>query len=1662
MSVVEIMDLTQVSRNFPAYDTSVIERENIINTLDVIFEGTDVIILEGLEGIGKTTFLANFARHRPHEVVSLFINSASRWAYHPDFVLFDLCNQFQWILERTPLPEDKDVDELLLANQIRRLLSRIGRRRTLYIIVDGVDQIPEEDEKYREAILARLPFGLEGFKFILSGNYNVIVDYLGPKLKVKPYQLSEFTLGEAKRFLEDLDIEADTQEEIYRTFKGIPAKLASVKRIIKAGSNVNLLLNHPNKIVDLFDIEWQEVGRLEEHQKDVLALLTFDRSRVHTVNSLGQMLNLSIDEVRAGLQDLTFVIIIQVTEEVRFISEAFRNYVANKLFDKERETTELVVEYLLQNQDDKEALLQLPALLEKVNRFEELIAHLEDPSHFENVLYTTRSLLNVQRQVEKGLHAANKVGRDSAILRFSLYRSAISELTAVSVWRSEIEARIALADYESALSLAESASLHEDRLQMLATVARAKVGQGLEPEEETIQSIKQLIDQIRVAELGDKAFEIAADLMHIDPNTAIDFIERSSPNTEEQNGLDWTLVLLSMSFIPFSNHNSRQTEAIERIRAKIEDPEAKSLFSAATSLLTRDYSAEGLIKEIETIEAGGSDHLTRFKIRLLRSWVARNRERADAHIVTEYALNLMIRSSEYPLNASDYRAIATALPFTPELRKVKELVGKIDSQKSTIEHLGPSNEYVRLQILLAQAEARYNEGAAQDRLLATFYFIDDIPDLAIKTEAMARLNSAILMDEQAHFLNVDYDLKQATSDDLDKGSAELLQTTAEQYVVTHGLIVALARENPDKAFRIASSLNLEVRRDTALLSLVRAILKAPLSKINIPFINNQIFKAFSDHVLRDIAILETIVYLRSQADNITKSVLQETLPVVYQSKTIGDAARRCNALCVAYTFLMEQEASDCIDIADKLLSDLLTAWNAIDIEWVKVDIGFKIARDLAKCAPDVATDYLERAEELNNQIPINSSSIANTYIYCLQLTIRAFSGLLKQRVDSKEDLEAVARLIDAIPSKGEKVKLWAELAQQLWLKDRISDCKAIVTERIRPAVQAISLDDNGYRNHIIATIAPAWYVGSQITALEAIDKLPPTNRDSALSNICRFLLTKTSIFDPYRATNQHAYKVNYDQIIDVCTLLEKLDNDSQIYSFISILTDTLSANARSTAYSFNRQQKVDIADRLEKIASRFPLSQRHIKHNGYKIAISALIAELRRNSRGFNAYDSHLNKLIEEARQIPNVADQALVLAMIAESLPSKNASKRHDLFQEALTLVEKIPAVADQVGRYADLAATAMYLETSLTESCLRAAMRLSAKSEDVEAQEAQRRIIDLAYSFNEPLAEELTGLVNDDPGRETQLKRHLNGLTLKKKIVNHEIQVPDLERFDHSQYAVAAWQLLGALHANSISDTHPERLRPFLQVAAQMPLSEAYPILSYFIENTAQRYAGTNEAHSVLRMLFQSVLQVTGLIINTASPTTEKLQRARQLTTTQPATENDIIIEAGGRDDAITWLRNWFKDNVKNYLIICDAYFGPEELEVLQLLNSVQPDCQVQILTSRKHHPSTEGSWETLYQNYWKQNISSDQDPPTTDIIIIGIESTKKSPIHDRWWITKNAGFRIGGSYKDLGLTGTTEINLLTQEEAHRREDEIRQYISFRKREYNGEKLLYNMFVL
>jgi len=1391
-------------------------------------------------------------------------------------------------------------------------------------------------------------------------------------------------------------------------------------------------------------MEWQKITEASIEQKDILALITFGR-KIYSVSEISRILNLDISIVEKTLKSFTILKADNDKRCIDFVSESIRKFASKQLQNKKEEITNALIDDLLKDIESDNTLNLLPDYYEQAGRFDDLLNFLS-PEYFSKILERSQSLYLIRQKAEMGLRSSQKLNQDMALMRFSMQKSVISELEVTEMWRSEIEALMALERYDSALTLVHSTIFKEEKLHLLTTVGKIMCEKGLVPGAELLEEIELLYKQIDIKHLTKRAVEIASNLIWFNPDLAMKLIDTLKNYQTDEAEHDWTLAKLSILSLTTNYTESLPSDIIKRVQSRIRDPKIHKL-TQALSMFFGEFSSSNIIEQAEKLE---------FQNRLffIESWLKENEKRENIDHIIDYGLDLLVKNTPYTPKIRDLFEISTPLPYVGDKKRARKLLGRFDSLKSTMENLGGTIDYVRLELLLAITESKYDFAAAENRVLEIYWYIAGIEDLATKSECLAymvsvfdRIDNKGLLEEKEGILTV-------INKELMSNVKELLNTTADHLIVSKGIIEALSISKCNTAFEIAKSLNTSESRDIATVGLIERMIEAPIKNIDFSLILNAIIK-IEDTELKEEALIRVIRQLSKINENIDVEIVKNTFPIINLIKKMNNAHLCCLACCFAYNFLIKQNNTQYESFLSSLVKDLEKAWDSIEIGWIKVNIGFQITKAFAKTSNKIANRYLDLTERIKDEITINAEKPTLSYIACLKLAIRAFGGLLPRNIDKSDDMERLERLISFIPSNTEKANLWGDIAITCFMNDRYDAGKIIVSRHLYPLITSIQDNDNRFQT--ITKLAPALYLAHKQSALENISRISMSRHDEAISNICDFILKKRLPSDPYESVYGCGYNLSYEEAFDICELIDLMSNDSYIYNYIKNVSNSIVS--KKNRYNFTEQQKIDIAERIEKIAlSKLPDSK-NIKHDGYKIVALAHVSRIR------NELTSACSNLIESARKIPNISDKAFVLCIIATLLPQKLSSKRDELIKEAIDCVQDIKSDLDRTERFEAIAEMLFTINDSESKRCLKSSIQNSMLLNNPDlVYTTQRKIIDLAYKIEPSFAESLIDLIDADPARTTakykDLKRHLEILDLKNKMLKQENLEFD-SNVPKSLYPKAAWINLGALNSGRIVTVHLKKLLPYIIVASELQLNESFPILAWSIENIVKRHANTPAATDIIP-IFVATLLSAELVSRIATHSSDKIKQIKTQIVEPSITASNMVIRIGEREKAIKFIKDWLSQEAQEYLKICDPYFGLEDLEILQILLSVNPNCSVKILTSKKHQLNMYLSqpWDEAYRSYWRR--ISNHFPPETEIIIIGLESSGELPIHDRWWFTQNSGIRIGTSFNSLGINKVSEVSILSKVESKSRENEIDQYMFREKRNHKNERLTYHLFSL
>src|SRR5207249_6369184 len=107
------------------------------------------------------------------------------------------------------------------------------------------------------------------------------------------------------------------------------------------------------------------------------------------------------------------------------------------------------------------------------------------------------------------------------------------------------------------------------------------------------------------------------------------------------------------------------------------------------------------------------------------------------------------------------------------------------------------------------------------------------------------------------------------------------------------------------------------------------------------------------------------------------------------------------------------------------------------------------------------------------------------------------------------------------------------------------------------------------------------------------------------------------------------------------------------------------------------------------------------------------------------------------------------------------------------------------------------------------------------------------------------------------------------------------------------------------------------------------------FIVENLVTMYAQTPQANTYIRSTFDALTGVTNAFCD-ALRVVSQLPIASSLTQGD-ASNTSIVVREGERDGALRYIRDWLSTLDVEDILICDAYFGCDELFLIQLVMQI-----------------------------------------------------------------------------------------------------------------------------
>ena len=1629
------LDLTQYSLTFPGLPTPHIPRDNLVRWLrDIFTSERKVIVVRGPDGAGKTTLLAQFVKTFPDRCFSFFVG-ADPWASSSRQFLLEMCTQMHKVVGS----KSGEISDNLSDNELKQLFFTFYRRAAkkarwekmpFYFVVDGLDWVTEGYGG--ESILDLLPTDpLDGIYLLASSSPEQQLTF-----NHYSWQIPFFSPAETEAYLKSIGLDKEVAKRVYDACEGMPGYLVQIRREIQSGLPVEeVLANLPKGFRNLLERAWKRASIDKEYVLDALAVLAYAEVRLDIVQ-LALIINAKPENLETHLASVPLVQLDSEKRLIHFVTDAHRRFVADKLADRRGRAEAMLIKYYERNPFSKEALHHLPVLYKKTERYSAL-------KRLVNIEYLTRTLQQerdvdlLRRNARIVADAAYKAEDWQILSQYALVSSMLRTMSTRSTAESEVEALLALGDYQQSFEKAYRAVLPEDRLQLLAKVVSHLKQQEIPIPKEVLSDLEHMVAEIKpTGVLRERVVEIAADLFYVHPQAAMNLIEKVA-GTAEGKLLDVILAVLSLKL-------KDEVDSARMLRSRISDRSLRD-FVRVNSPVVAELTPEQVLAEAREIED------TSGKLFLLRSWCNANRNNPAAIKVIREALEIMTSSTDYSPSMRHLRQFAEPL-IACKGDEVKQAVERLDLLKDTaIEK--PAEEFVRLELLLASIEARESLDRATDRLYQTYFSVDNISDLDTRCYCLAR----ILLD-LPRIDPTDYRLQEEIEQCLISEYQTLLKESAEHWVLTRRLLGALTNYKPEMAIEFASKLNMRERRDRAYREILRVYIDRNPEDIDLDFVETTLAR-ISENERRDWMLVH-ILERFAQKDMFVR--IPQSRRFIDKIALMHDP--RDQSYAYAYTSQMMASAGQ-TKTAEDLFNKMVEVWSAIDPKWEQVSIGFDLVAIIAKHTPELARKLLKQIRAERAATPLAGEVFAKLYIGTIKLAIRAFFDILK-RQDYVSYREKLIKAIRLIPSHAIQSQLLANLALLHYLAGKQQDFEDLVKEGALKSLECC--EDAEARVQTVIKIAPCLFRYERNLMIDEISQLSPSRQDEALEQVIVHLLSRRLSDDPVDLDSLKA-QVEYVDALRACEIIKQINNDASVYSLLDHLVDVLvqkdPRNPEFEKCNLLEKQALGIAKELREITeSKFP-DPNNIQHKGYQIAAQACIARLRASVIQSSPYRARerwqevapsWQDIAQAAREVPNTADRALVMALVGAKMHGSELNLGHSLLEEAKKCVYEIPNIIDRADRFYALADAWKQVDNQESAKIfLEEAMSiLRAWHWDRTRDQVTGRILQLAHSLDPEFAASLTSFV-DNPLIKYGLKQYLTIHDLQRRPDNIASQA-DIRELQYILGRVA-WRLLISFCSGKGYAQQERIVGQWTHLATDAEFDDAYRVIAWSIENNLAR---TKElSASTLSDIYQGLLNSLQLILLIGETLLSAEGKAKQAYSGSPALPSSLKLFPVG-NQAIAFLQKWLVENAKSYVRIYDPYFTAAELGILKFIN---PDFRVDILTSWKAQQGFSPG-DPIIEHHYREawDSISDQRPPETHIIVVGIGSTGESPMHDRYITTGSGGLQLGSSLSGLEKKDT-HIRLLDADEAAKVEQEfIFPLLLGSYRHYRGEQLIVRTFTL
>jgi hypothetical protein len=1642
---------------------------------------------------GKTNLMAQFVRQYSNQCIAYFItNDPSTQLVHA--FLYTLCLQINLLLGNNAPLESATVNELeaLLTTTSIKLASEARKRKTThYFVIDGIENSLEG--AVGERIIDKLPLLKPApySPYVLfscrSDQVYRLPEYLNCPNDIVP---PEFSRLEVETYFREVGFSQQEIIKICDKYRPLPGYLKILKDSKRANPNFDLE-TASLELDQLIEEQVQLVMRdLNELTTSVLKILVASPVSL-PIEILTEMTGSSENSLQEHLQQINITKLDEQRRRLEFADDMVCDAVRKWFSEYIEDTTKELLVYVQNNCPNENLLLTL--LLEEVQDYEGVQSALACQEII-GTLNVNRDILSVMRRLRSASKMSLDRGYTEDLVKWTLGITVAHSFIEHAADSQEIEALLAIGDSQEALRKAYLIPEASSKVRLLARAYTVMKDRGDRLQGEALDELVTMVNNLDLYALDKEiAFEIAVDLFPVRPEAAFSLLEKVigqrqnrsiievaieaiesasekatqeevaiTPSVKHEVNLGYIAQILSswLNGLPLPQileeikavENTQAKEYIIRqwCRQNREDPDVVKAINHWLDVVIDDRDFVILLRSLRHISEIVAQIPLLHRQRLITRLQGPEINALDSPEEEWVRFHLNIAEGMFEIDREDaiQRIEAVHQRICCEgLVTLDVKVFCLSRLWVTIKKLCPDNSDWKSEVNIQFNEAFYamlNNSAEQYETaietILTLIEVDPERSLALAIElntyfrrakAIRRVLTTTLR-KRGHqnlvtFIQDALDITEKTQTHRD---SLLVRVVSE----LNAREVRLASENIETLLKYAQKIGDPTLKAQAFSHL--AVLLYPTSSDDAMLIMDKAIESWEQEedlklglsvgfrLVQDIAKLD-IERAKTLYDTVQNrkfqpgaglaigdlgAIFKEVLELAIRSVTRNDLDKDGQGIEQLKEYIRKVPSRI---IRIRLFAMLAASAYRVDRkEYADKLVQTAIIKELERMQPDFSLEHVD-LETLQGVLIQQGNDLT-------------LDGQVLYKSKSGEDGVSVKTL-------QKYVNHYVEVRGQV-------NSKRFEAYSIR------KLEFQHDFNESLIFCLPMIYEYDFSTAKKFADLLSFPAKDYAWCSSIFWALSRSFLGDHHFDPDSLRIPSDNRRLKKAIKAASEIEHDVLLYRAISVI-------ARSVNVSTNNldlTQAFDILVHLDELATNLTSkSSENIKHQGYSILAQAIIHGVRsaiyqtplyRKSRNKGTYTSkHMRNrwrsINQEAEAISNVADRVFVMALIAPEMVkyyTNNQSSSREILRNAEAEIENIPNLIDRADRLQTIADSWNALgDKSHAEVICDRVFELVSQLEGAGADERLRLLIQAAYKVEADFADDLTSRL--DSRLPNQIV-HPAQLDLEvEKLRRNPAKLSELQhnRIELQGIIIqrTAHKLLEDFATGKGVTEHSKIWNDWLVEASLHQSSSSIGTIHWVVESL---YRMTSHASPQNRLdIFLQNAQLTYELAKWVS--NQKGEGIpEQIQDSFPGLSGKFVtFRRGEAGKAKNWLEDWLRNNVRDYLKICDPYFGMAQFEYFKY---VPADCTILVITTEKGLTLKDKSnieIENAIEQYWG-NLTNRMLPRTQVIIV---PESLEERFHDRLIISSNSGLDIGPSINGLG-TSYQKITVLSEEDAREQE--------------------------